>query len=215
MPQHHMVIPHYMGRSREIESESRKVDDNHKYIKRMDSFSSQSSVQEMPLLLPQKPDGLDAANGNPKLNGLDMTHSVFDQSRRVSRSLSFSFRKLKVQPSVQDVQMKGFVDDLDFTDIQSKTFVDVAAQSDMLNSDKDWWETQERGYQAVSADEAGQVGPRTPCCCQVCYISRSPLKLLEFVLQFLGTLIKGIFFIFYHLINLLLQFHFKFFFFFR
>ncbi|XP_043723030.1 phospholipase D zeta 1-like [Telopea speciosissima] len=164
MPQHHMVIPHYMGRTKKIETESMTVEDKSKGIRRQDSFSSRSSLQDIPLLLPQESD---AANGNPKLNGLDMTQSLLDQSSRVSQSLTFSLWKSKVEPSVPEMQMKGFVDDLDFMDLQRKTTVDVVAQSDVLKMDKEWWETQERGDQVASADEAGQVGPRVTCCCQI------------------------------------------------
>ncbi|KAL0414782.1 UNVERIFIED_CONTAM: Phospholipase D zeta 1 [Sesamum radiatum] len=34
-------------------------------------------------------------------------------------------------------------------------------------SEKDWWETQERGNQVLTADETGQVGPHVSCSCQV------------------------------------------------
>ncbi|KAL9256264.1 Phospholipase D zeta 1-like protein [Drosera capensis] len=54
MPQQHMVIPHYMGRSNgEVE------DNNHSenHMKRQDSFSSRMSSQDLPLLLPQEADG--------------------------------------------------------------------------------------------------------------------------------------------------------------
>nr|DAD38153.1 TPA_asm: hypothetical protein HUJ06_008794 [Nelumbo nucifera] len=167
MPQQHMVIPHYMGRGRETETESKKAEDNHKGIKRHDSFSSRSSLQDIPLLLPLEVDELDPANGIPKSNGLDMTHNLPSQSNRVSRGLPFSFRKTKVEPSFPDMQMKGFVDDLDSMDLQTRMSLDVVAQPDMQNLDEEWWETQERGNLVVSAEEARQVGPRIPCCCQV------------------------------------------------
>ncbi|KAF8392647.1 hypothetical protein HHK36_022996 [Tetracentron sinense] len=168
MPQHHMVIPHYMGRSREIKAENKIVEDNQKDFKRQDSFSSRSPLQDIPLLLPQEADGLHTSNVDPKLNGLVMTHNYLDQPSRVSRSLSFSFCKSKVEPLVPDMPMKGFVDDLDSMDLHREMSLDVVAvaQSDMQNSDN-WWETQERGDQVVSIDETGQVGPRTPCRCQV------------------------------------------------
>ncbi|KAF8394606.1 hypothetical protein HHK36_020820 [Tetracentron sinense] len=165
MPQHHMVIPHYMGRSREVEAQSKSVEDNHEDIKRQDSFSSQSSLQDIPLLLPQEVDELDASNGDLKLNGLHITHNLLDQQSRISRSLPFTFRKSKVGPLVPDMPMKGFVDDLDSMDTHREISLDVVAQSGMQNSDE-WWETQERGDQVVS-DETRQVGPCTPCHCQV------------------------------------------------
>lgn len=58
MPQQHMVIPHYMGRSEDIEAEIKEVEDSHMGITRQDSFS-RSSSPDIPLLLPQEADGLD------------------------------------------------------------------------------------------------------------------------------------------------------------
>ena len=108
MPQHHMVIPHYMGRSKEIEFESKNVEDNNKGIKRQDSFSSRSSLQDIPLLLPQEAEELGSCSGFPKSNGSDST---------ASKSVSFAIRKSKIEPAVADTPMKGFVDDLDSLDL--------------------------------------------------------------------------------------------------
>uniref|UniRef100_A0A5B7BP60 phospholipase D n=1 Tax=Davidia involucrata TaxID=16924 RepID=A0A5B7BP60_DAVIN len=168
MPHHHMVIPHYMGRSREIDIEIGNVEVKPKDIGRQDSFSSWSPLQDIPLLLPQEADGLDASNINNNLNGLGMNQYQYhlDQPSRVGQSISSSFQKSKIEPLIPDMQMKGFIDDLDSMDLQSEMTLDAAAQSDMQISD-DWWETQERGYQVVSVDETAQVGPRTPCRCQV------------------------------------------------
>ncbi|XP_008795779.1 phospholipase D zeta 1-like [Phoenix dactylifera] len=167
MPQHHMVIPHYMGKGREMDAQNKQEDINHKDMRRQDSFSSRSSCQDIPLLLPQEPDGSSMSNGNIKVNGLDINRSLADNSNITSQSQPFSFRKTKVEHSVQDMQMKGFVDDLDSPPLQRETHFDVMAQPPFHKLDKEWWETQERGNQVVSADEAGQVGPRTDCRCQV------------------------------------------------
>ena len=161
MPQHHMVIPHYMGKSKEIDVQDKKQDSTPKDIKRQDSFSSRSSYQDIPLLLPQEPDGLSVVNS--KVNG-DMNHNHLDHPSRTSHSSSFSFRKAKGEQSVPDMQMKAFVDDLGSPQAQSEAQSDVIAQS---TADKEWWEAQERGDHVASIDEAGQVGPRTPCRCQV------------------------------------------------
>ncbi|KAK9136795.1 hypothetical protein Sjap_007389 [Stephania japonica] len=164
MPQHHMVIPHYMGRSKEIEIESKRSEENHSMIKRQDSFSSRSSTQEIPLLLPQEAGGIDSPNQNQNLNGYDMNHNHLDHPRGVSRSLSLPFRKSKVSAPVPDFQMKGFVDDHASMDVRRETSMPQGQKHD---SDKEWWEKQERGSLVVPVDEAGQVGPRTPCRCQV------------------------------------------------
>ena len=158
MPQQHMVIPHYMGRSKEIEFESKNVEDKNKGIKRQDSFSSRSSLQDIPLLLPQEAEELDSCSGFPKSNLLDST---------ASKSVSFSSRKSKIEPAITDTPMKGFVDDLASLDLHMERSSDVRRQPGSKISDLEWWETQERGDQVGFVDEAGQVGPRTSCRCQV------------------------------------------------
>ena len=165
MPQHHMVIPHYMGISREMDVEKKNVEKKYKDSKEIDSFSSRSSFQDIPLLLPQEPDGLDSPNEESKLNS---SVNLLDQPTRANKSISFSFRKSKTEP-VLDMPMKGFVDDLDTLDLKGKMSSDVMAQPGMRMSHREWWETQERGNQVLSADETGQVGPCIPCRCQVGY----------------------------------------------
>lgn len=156
MPQHHMVIPHYMGSSKEMEVERKIAEDTYRAIKREDSVSSLSSFQDIPLLIPQEADELRGSNVDSKSNGLD------DQPSRGSKG-PFSFRKSKNEPLVEDTPMKGFVDNLDSVALKHDLSSDISKRT----SEKEWWETQERGDQVVSADETGQVGPRVSCRCQV------------------------------------------------
>ncbi|KAL1111552.1 hypothetical protein V6Z11_D02G068000 [Gossypium hirsutum] len=145
MPQQHMVIPHYMGRSKEIDQEGYK---GH----RQDSFSSISSLQDIPLLLPQEADCTEV----PKSNSPDPTPS---------KSGCFAFRKSKIEPAVADTPMKGFVDDsLDFN---MEKPLDIKRQPGSKLTDPEWWEIQERSDQVGFLDETGQVGPRTSIRCQV------------------------------------------------
>ncbi|XP_058083972.1 phospholipase D zeta 1-like isoform X2 [Magnolia sinica] len=167
MPQHQMVIPHYMGNGEEIDSGNNKMEENHSSLQRQDSFSSRSSLQDIPLLLPQEADGVDVADGNQELNRLDTDHNLFDHQDRNRRSLSFSFRKSKAEPSISDMQMKGFVDNLDSPRPHREISLEVMAQPGMQELDKEWQETQEQSDQGISTDESGQVGPCTPCRCQV------------------------------------------------
>ncbi|XP_024029997.1 phospholipase D zeta 1 [Morus notabilis] len=155
MPQHHMVIPHYMGRSEEIEIENINVN-NHKGIKRQDSFSSRSSYQDIPLLLPQESDGAGAANGDPKSNGLSPSPN----------GLPFPFRKSRTGVVGPELPLTDFVDDFDMVH-RGKLTSDGVKQPGMKYPDPEWWETQERGNQGGFTDESGQVGPRTSCRCQV------------------------------------------------
>lgn len=166
MPQQHMVIPHYMGKNTEVKIEGKNVQ-NYKDFRRHDSFSASSSLQDIPLLLPQETDGLDAPNGEPKLHGLDFTTNLLDQPSRVTNGLPFSFRKSKIEPIGPDTPLKGFVDDFASVDHHGKALSDRVAQPSMKCSDPEWWETQERGDQGGFADESGQVGPRASCRCQV------------------------------------------------
>ncbi|KAG0501093.1 hypothetical protein HPP92_001165 [Vanilla planifolia] len=66
MPHHHMVIPHYMGPNKEVINDSKPQTVNLR-VKRQESLSSRSSYQDIPLLLPQEPDGLDKASRNQKV----------------------------------------------------------------------------------------------------------------------------------------------------
>ncbi|XP_043811423.1 phospholipase D zeta 1 isoform X2 [Manihot esculenta] len=158
MPQQHMVIPHYRGNSKELEVEKKNIEDNSNGMKRQDCFSTRSSLQDIPLLLPQEAEGPDVSVGGPKLNGLDSIPG---------RSLSLAFRKSKVAPIGPDMPMKGFVDDHDLADLHVKMSSDIFPHLGSKTSDLEWWETQERGYQIGFGDETAQVGPRTSCRCQV------------------------------------------------
>ncbi|OVA02602.1 Phospholipase D/Transphosphatidylase [Macleaya cordata] len=167
MPQQHMVIPHYMGRRNgEIESESNNMENCHGDIKNQGSLSSPTSLQDIPLLFPREAYGLDAANENLNLNGFDKTHIPNNQPSRFSQNLSVSSRKSEAKPSVLDLQMKGFLDELNSVDHQRQVGLNAVESSGTQGLDE-WWKKQERGDQLVSADEAGQVGPRTSCRCQV------------------------------------------------
>ncbi|KAK6146193.1 hypothetical protein DH2020_020062 [Rehmannia glutinosa] len=165
LPQHHMVIPHYLGKSKEINIGDKNDYGNHQDLKRNDSFSSVSSFQDVPLLMPQEADGLDSVKIEPKLNGFNTLHDLHGQQSRSSKS-PFFFRKSKIEPLISDMPMRGFVDDLDTLDLHSELSSNVM-QPGLEVPEKEWWETQERGGQVVSTDEIGQVGPRVSCRCQI------------------------------------------------
>jgi len=93
MPHHHMVIPHYMGRSREIDIEEKKDEDTRKEIVRQDSFSSESPMQDIPLLLPQEADGIVTSNGD-RTNFSEISPLMKDETL------------------VSDTQTKDFQDDV-------------------------------------------------------------------------------------------------------
>lgn len=141
-----MVIPHYMGRSEEMngQKEQQTVVDE-KDIKKFNSFCSRSLCQDIPLLLPQEPDKMKLARGNVE---------------------PLSFRKVKVEHSAPALQLKAFVDDPGLPQLSREALFDVTSKPSMQKANKDWWEAQQRSSR-ISIDEIGQVGPRTPCHCQV------------------------------------------------
>ncbi|KAH9605692.1 hypothetical protein KSS87_017137 [Heliosperma pusillum] len=154
MPQHHMVIPHYLGRNLETVVEDVGVADD-LGIKRQDSFSSRLSSQDIPLLLPQET----GQNGDLSLNGMDTTSDSLDHQMKIMRTVPFPFRKAKIEPFLSDTPMKAFVEDFES--------VDGVIHKGIKSIDKEWWETQERGSLVVASDETGQVGPCVSCRCQV------------------------------------------------
>lgn len=144
MPHHHMVIPHYMGKSKEMDIDGKKDEDNRKKIDRQDSFSSQSPMQDIPLLLPQEAGGEVTSSG-------DHINS--------SENSPLSSQNLERETLVSDNQKKGFQDeDIPFN---------LGAQY-VVDALDDWWETSE-GTNDTTTLEYGQVGPRTTCHCQVSY----------------------------------------------
>ncbi|CAK8572500.1 unnamed protein product [Lathyrus sativus] len=142
MPHHHMVIPHYMGRSKEIDIDDKKDEDNKKEIDRQDSFSSQSPLQDIPLLLPQEADGAVTSNGD---------------HRNPSESSPLLSQNLEGETLVSDNQKKGYQDEVVPFNFGPQCAVDAV---------DDWSETPE-GTNDATTLEYEQVGPRTTCHCQV------------------------------------------------
>lgn len=157
MPQHHMVIPHYMGRNSDVEIENKNAS-NGKDMTRQDSFLSRSSYQDIPLLIPQEP------NESSRPNGVDSPHCL----SQPNSNRAFPFRKTKIEPVGPDTPMRGFVDDFDSLDLHGKLASDGVAHPAIRSSVPEWWETQERGNKGGLTDESGQVGPCSSCRCQVC-----------------------------------------------
>lgn len=131
--------------------EIKKAEQNQIEANMRNSFSS----HEIPLLLPQEADPLDASVVDQKLNGLHINSS------KVNQEIPCCFQNSKVEP----MKLNGFVDDHDFLNGQTKIYSGLLG-SGMKASDE-WQETEEHSYNAVSADETGQVGPRVSCRCQV------------------------------------------------
>ncbi|XP_052164261.1 phospholipase D zeta 1-like [Oryza glaberrima] len=168
MPQHHMVIPHYMGKIKESNDKVSKqthVED----IKgqKLSSLKAPASCQDIPLLLPHEPDHQASNNGELGLNGLDNNHGHSDHPNKTHWKQPIPNRKAKQDTSLQDLQMKGFVDNLGTPDVSSVIGHYDTSKQNVHHMDNEWWETQERGDQVDYVLDIGEVGPRATCCCQV------------------------------------------------
>ncbi|XP_047334526.1 phospholipase D zeta 1-like [Impatiens glandulifera] len=159
IPQHHMVIPHYMGGSEEIKVHN-DVEDSYKSIKREDSFSSRSEDQDIPLLIPQEADALDTSKKDLKVINGRNDHR--DQQSRGSRT-HFSFLKPKVEHFTSNLQLKDFVVNTDNLKHDREWSSEICLPA-LKTSGREWWETHDGGDQV--SDEIGQVGPRVSCRCQ-------------------------------------------------
>lgn len=154
MPQHHMVIPHYLGRrNTEIVSESTNTENSHGDTPFQGSLASPASVQDIPLLFPREANGLVVEYENQNLNSSGEIPNPRNQQSSRDPTLSVFSLNSKAKPPASDPM-----------DIQRNMCSNE--QSSTQCSDA-WWKGQERGDQVISADEAGQVGPRASCRCQV------------------------------------------------
>lgn len=155
MPQHHMVIPHYLTGQEKIDVLREDQEEVYQTIKKQSSFSTQSSFQDIPLFVPRVDSEQNRAACHPKPNGLDKTVLPFFRPRS------------NMEACFTETQMKDFVDDHDIESFQERKPEERAFQQKHNLSEKEWWEMQERDGHLVSTEEVGQVGPRTACRCQV------------------------------------------------
>ncbi|RAL54277.1 hypothetical protein DM860_001405 [Cuscuta australis] len=161
MPRHHMVIPHYMGVSTETHTGYKEVIGN---IKKQDSSSSQSSCQDIPLLMPQEADDMDIM-GEPKSCGFSPGYDFHDQPSGTA-SILFPSQKAKLEPFSPGMPMQGFVDDVNTMDHQRRLSSSLMHPG-TTTSDKEWCEIPECSSQVFQSGETGQVGPRARCRCQI------------------------------------------------
>ncbi|KAK8689373.1 hypothetical protein V6N13_088094 [Hibiscus sabdariffa] len=162
MPQHHMVLPHYMG-NREISIES-KGDVNQRELGRQDSFTSPSPFEDIPLLLPQESDEFAVSNGDQKLNGLFSKLDPLSEEHRVHARLSSHHSGSDSLGS--DTQTKGIADDHHRMDPRKDLKTNETLQTDMEFPDE-WWETTVTDDNDTSVSEYGEIGPRIACHCQI------------------------------------------------
>ncbi|KAL6630946.1 hypothetical protein ACP70R_028286 [Stipagrostis hirtigluma subsp. patula] len=166
MPHHHMVIPHYKGRSKETtdETEGKQGHDKGVDVRNPVSSISRASSQDIPLLLPQELEPQELPNLDLRATDLDVNQS--DHLSKKSFNQPLLNRKAKLDSSHKDLPMRSFVDNLSSHEPSSIRRFD-SSKDDRHHMDKRWWEMQERGDQVTSVLDVGQVGPRATCRCQV------------------------------------------------
>ncbi|KAF6989839.1 hypothetical protein CFC21_007124 [Triticum aestivum] len=166
MPHHHMVIPHYKGRSKEAngEAEGKQNHDENVDVKKTASLASSASSQDVPLLLPQELEPQALPDGDLAMTGFDINQA--DNANKTGFKQPLLNRKAKFDASRQDLPMRGFVDNLSSPESATIRRFD-SSKEDRHHMDKKWWERQEQGDQVASVLDIGQVGPRATCRCQV------------------------------------------------
>jgi phospholipase D1/2 len=159
MPHHHMVIPHYKGRSKETNERADGKQCHDKDIDvRKPVSTSRASCQDVPLLLPQELEPQELSSGDVQVTDLDINH--LDHLNKKSFNQPLLNRKAKLDSSHQDLPMRSFVDNI-------RSLDEPSVRNDRHYMDNRWWEMQERGDQVASVLDVGQVGPRVTCRCQV------------------------------------------------
>lgn len=172
MPQHHMVLPHYMGKSSDIDI-SEKISKLYPEEMSRNSFSSETPPDDIPLLLPHEANGLESSTMENKWN--DFNSSKYAPNGH-GRSRSFSYQDSK-GTSYLDTRY-SFVDNHDTANVESATLVETTSESD-LQVKENWFETKQQSFQVKSTNEVTEVGPRSLCRCQVsCFCSCSFPELL-------------------------------------
>ncbi|PWA53084.1 phospholipase D P2 [Artemisia annua] len=144
MPQQHMVLPHYMGRSQKLDIESKPTNENQRDMTQ-GSISYESPSQDIQFLLPQEADGIDSKKVNDTLNGLHLRNHL-DLSRD--------------EHLRQAMQITDSADDFESLDHQHENSTGTTSFGSDLSD-----EGCER--QELSSGEISQAGPRTACSCQV------------------------------------------------
>ncbi|CAH9073877.1 unnamed protein product [Cuscuta epithymum] len=83
MPQHHMVIPHYLGRSQKIDVEIKNDQASVEDLNRPDAFRSESPPEGIPLLLPPETNSRETSNPNNTQDDFYSHVDPLDQSTKL------------------------------------------------------------------------------------------------------------------------------------
>ncbi|KGN60969.1 phospholipase D zeta 2 [Cucumis sativus] len=166
MPQHDMVLPHYMGKRTELSFKNTDSEQDHQKQTTDDHFSSLSPQDDIPLLMPQETGGL--PDSNEQTNNLS-NHNSFNQPMEIGRSGTGSFQAYNAEPWTQFEQTNGLLDEFGFLDefgafghLREATF----DTPPYMKNSNDWLET-ERKSNHVAINEVNEIGPLTSSNCQV------------------------------------------------
>ncbi|TYJ96493.1 phospholipase D zeta 2-like [Cucumis melo var. makuwa] len=167
MPQHDMVLPHYMGKRTELSFKNTDSEQDHQKQTTDDLFSSLSPQDDIPLLMPQEAGGL--PDSNEQTNNLSMQHNSFNQPMEIGKSVTGSFQAYNAEPLTQIEQTNGLLDDFGFLDefgafghLREPTF----DTPPYMKNSNDWLET-ECESNHVAINEVSEIGPLTSSNCQV------------------------------------------------
>lgn len=155
-----MVLPHYLGRSKDIDIERKISEYNPEEINRQDSFSPQTPPDDIPLLLPHEANDSDSSTMENKVKGFNSGKYYSTELSRHRTGSSYPYHDL---PRTR----YSFIDNDHSADLPSAT-LEAITESDLRAKDE-WLETQEQTCDVISTDEVTDVGPRALCQCQVSY----------------------------------------------
>ncbi|XP_022156371.1 phospholipase D zeta 2-like isoform X2 [Momordica charantia] len=160
MPQHHMVLPHYMGRSTELSFENKDSEQDHQKQTTVDFYSSLSPQQDIPLLLPQEAGGL--PDLNIETSSPSMNHHFLNKPVEIQRRLMDSLTQYA--ETYGSLDEFGFLDE--FGDLGHPREAAIDAPAYMKTSD-DWLETEPESNHVVAVNDVKEIGPITTSNCQV------------------------------------------------
>ncbi|CAI0404922.1 unnamed protein product [Linum tenue] len=163
MPHHHMVLPHYLGRSVEIDIEQNHMEDEQKRMNRLDSISSLSPFEDVPLLLPQEADDLVVHSCMEQNNISKATvDSLPDPSAEAKRRISFSFQN----PVVESTSAPDTTTSADSSS-NELDFMELHGNNKQVSDESSETSGEEDGHHEFPFCGYEQVGPRVACSCQI------------------------------------------------
>ncbi|KZV19469.1 phospholipase D p1 [Dorcoceras hygrometricum] len=151
MPQHHMVLPHYMGRTSEVDNK-RTSELNFEKLVEKGSFSPKSPPENIPLLLPHEASVPDSS----------IIESDFSSTGCYQTHTNIHFKDNYGNPNFDSGKLTE-------TALESilKVNDDWSEPESILKVNDDWSEPKEKLFKVISANKVAQVGPRSSCRCQI------------------------------------------------